>query len=345
MPTLTQKKTINTSTQVAARTHSKSGAKLANTTTSRPRAKPKPAKLPSGPVMVVVSPPWMTRSSETLRGRRKQHRRMLKTNAYKAFNLMPVDKSDMGHGPQALNNDEDLFNKTFGTDVDDDDTDAEDGERPPEEEEPLDNNDDVIDPEDKEGDDNAEDDHMDIEVDDSPLPATPSKKGNALEKHCRCMALNISPTRSRAGGSNSSPLCSIAKGAATPPPRRRHSGKITNNDFTPRTLRLAITGKLSACQATTTENAFPPDKNAFLLALAQKLAVSDNEEFAQVFARGLVNVELQRDFATFLGYARTGIFTSYIARARQWVPSRYGLPGTMSLAEVKSLVTWLLHDG
>ncbi|KAF9062525.1 hypothetical protein BDP27DRAFT_289681 [Rhodocollybia butyracea] len=40
-----------------------------------------------------------------------------------------------------------------------------------------------------------------------------------------------------------------------------------------------------------------------------------------------------------------GIFTGFISCARQFVPSRFGLPGTLTAAEVKDLVAWLSHDG
>lgn len=43
-------------------------------------------------------------------------------------------------------------------------------------------------------------------------------------------------------------------------------------------------------------------------------------------------------------YARGAIFTGFIGRARQWAPSRSGIPGTRTPAEVKAIVAWLLDD-
>lgn len=50
-------------------------------------------------------------------------------------------------------------------------------------------------------------------------------------------------------------------------------------------------------------------------------------------------------FGLQLTYARSGIFTGLIGRARQWAPSHFRLPGTMTASEVKDLARWLTEDG
>ncbi|KAF9060055.1 hypothetical protein BDP27DRAFT_1430501 [Rhodocollybia butyracea] len=47
----------------------------------------------------------------------------------------------------------------------------------------------------------------------------------------------------------------------------------------------------------------------------------------------------------FLGYARSGLFSGFISKAREWVPSCFGIPGKMGASAVKELVSWLLEDG
>lgn len=175
------------------------------------------------------------------------------------------------------------------------------------------------------------------------------------------IALNITPSRSHAGAVNTP---RSHAGSAMSPLKRRRRSKVVNNNFTPRTLNLALAGKRSSQRATTTKNAFPSDKHQFFIGILQQLAMQDvdgplNEAFTCLHN----DTDLQRELVLFissfirvicfcslhffseLGYARGGIITGFIGRARQWAPSRFGLPGTMSAAEIKDLVHWLIYDG
>ncbi|KAE9390995.1 hypothetical protein BT96DRAFT_1001750 [Gymnopus androsaceus JB14] len=182
---------------------------------------------------------------------------------------------------------------------------------------------------------NIDEPNNNICVSSSPVPSTPSKKMTASQCLRQRLALNISPSHSKSSG--------VGSPAAT---RRRRSSKITNDHFTPRTLSLALAGKKSAHCETTTVDAFPGDKHKFFLGILHKLATTEKDgPLYQAYGRVLANMDLQKDLVLFLGYARGGIFTGFISHARQWVPSRFGLPGTMAAVEVRDLVQWIAHDG
>ncbi|KAE9392699.1 hypothetical protein BT96DRAFT_944429 [Gymnopus androsaceus JB14] len=182
---------------------------------------------------------------------------------------------------------------------------------------------------------NIDEPNNNIRVSSSPVPSTPSKKMTALQRLRQRLALNISPSRSKSSG--------VGSPAAT---RRRRSSKITNDHFTPRTLSLALAGKKSARCETTMVDAFPGDKHKFFLGILHKLATTEKDgPLYQAYGCVLANMDLQKDLVLFLGYARGGIFTGFISRACQWVPSCFGLPGTMAAVEVRDLVQWIAHDG
>ncbi|KAE9390718.1 hypothetical protein BT96DRAFT_1001994 [Gymnopus androsaceus JB14] len=169
-----------------------------------------------------------------------------------------------------------------------------------------------------------------IEVDSSPAPSTPSKKAPQLRHPFS------SPSRARNAvvASHVTPLCCC------------RSGKVTEARFTPRTLNLANKGKRAARRVTVVEDAFAVDKHAHNMSIIQKLAIEDTDgPLYEAYTRLLADVEKQKDVVTFLSYARGGIFTGLISRARQWAPSHFRLPGTMTAPEVKELVRWLTEDG
>ncbi|KAF9038397.1 hypothetical protein BDP27DRAFT_1435482 [Rhodocollybia butyracea] len=68
-------------------------------------------------------------------------------------------------------------------------------------------------------------------------------------------------------------------------------------------------------------------------------------DMIDVFARVLASVDTQQELVQFLGYARSGFFTNCMAKAREWVPTRFGIPGKMKSTEVKELIAWLMQDG
>ncbi|KAF9048134.1 hypothetical protein BDP27DRAFT_1434368 [Rhodocollybia butyracea] len=68
-------------------------------------------------------------------------------------------------------------------------------------------------------------------------------------------------------------------------------------------------------------------------------------DMRKVFACVLASVDTQQELVQFMGYARSGFFTNCMAKARDWVPSCFGIPGKMKSTEVKELVAWLLKDG
>ncbi|KAF9059375.1 hypothetical protein BDP27DRAFT_1500943 [Rhodocollybia butyracea] len=126
-----------------------------------------------------------------------------------------------------------------------------------------------------------------------------------------------------------------------------HSGKITEKHFTPNTRCLAILGKRMNHRATATKQPFPTDKHAYNMEILQELAneYKGEGDMIDVFARVLASVDTQQELVQFLGYARSGFFTNCMAKAREWVPTRFGIPGKMKSTEVKELVAWLMQDG
>ncbi|KAF9069384.1 hypothetical protein BDP27DRAFT_1520119 [Rhodocollybia butyracea] len=133
------------------------------------------------------------------------------------------------------------------------------------------------------------------------------------------------------------------------PPSRQQGGKITKKHFTPRTCRLAILGKRMNCRATATQQPFPSDKHGYNMEILQDLAkdYKGEDDMVEVFARVPASLNTQQELVQFvvLGYARSGFFTNCMAKAREWVTTRFGLPGKMNSTEVKELVGWLLKDG
>ncbi|KAF9067759.1 hypothetical protein BDP27DRAFT_1533030 [Rhodocollybia butyracea] len=124
-------------------------------------------------------------------------------------------------------------------------------------------------------------------------------------------------------------------------------GKITEKHFTPNTRRLAILGKRMNRRATAMKQPFPTDKHAYNMEILQELAneYKGEGDMINVFARVLASVDTQQELVQFLGYARSGFFTNCMAKAREWVPTRFGIPGKMKSTEVKEPVAWLMQDG
>ncbi|KAE9384477.1 hypothetical protein BT96DRAFT_1008040 [Gymnopus androsaceus JB14] len=175
-----------------------------------------------------------------------------------------------------------------------------------------------------------------IDIDSSPVPATPSKKPKrgVAEAQCR-MSLAMSPSRAHSSHVTSSPAAI-------------HHYKITRSNFTPRTRRYAEAAKKGACHAATMENAFPEDKHSFFLAVAQKQALKDpltSSEFLATLTRLLSDLEVQKWFTTYMGYGCGGLFTALIGCARKWVAGFYNLPGKRTSTQVQTLVAWLLKEG
>ncbi|KAF9065617.1 hypothetical protein BDP27DRAFT_1424703 [Rhodocollybia butyracea] len=92
---------------------------------------------------------------------------------------------------------------------------------------------------------------------------------------------------------------------------------------------------------------FPADKLATFLDVLQQVVKDnkDDEFMVGAFSRILASDDLQRALVSFLGYARSGLFSGFIGKAREWVSSRFGIPGKMGAPAVKELVGWLLEDG
>lgn len=83
--------------------------------------------------------------------------------------------------------------------------------------------------------------------------------------------------------------------------RRRRSGKITNNHFTPRTLNLALAGKRAARKATAVTDAFPVDKVQFFLGVLQQLAAEDKDgPLSKAYVCLLSDVDLQKEIVLFV---------------------------------------------
>ncbi|KAE9396996.1 hypothetical protein BT96DRAFT_941242 [Gymnopus androsaceus JB14] len=163
-----------------------------------------------------------------------------------------------------------------------------------------------------------------IHVESSPEPVMPTKKSTkqaSIEKaHRRMLLTAMSPSRSRAS-------------SLAPSSTATHCYKITHGNFTPRTYRYDEATKKGAHHATTTENAFPADKQTFFLDVAQCIAAAESSsgpEFSHALTRLLVNPDMLKDFTT---YIDTVMATS-----------RFNLPGRLVPNEVKPVVTWLLHD-
>ncbi|KAF9059301.1 hypothetical protein BDP27DRAFT_1431578 [Rhodocollybia butyracea] len=151
-------------------------------------------------------------------------------------------------------------------------------------------------------------------------PSTPLKK--ASNRICVRLGLSGSPTSSR---SHSSVLSDLLT-----PPSRRRGGKITEKHFTPNTRRLAILGKRMNCRATATKQPFPTDKHAYNMEILQELAN---------------DVDTQQELVSFLAMPEVGSSLTVWQKAREWVPTRFGIPGKMKSTEVKELVAWLMQDG
>lgn len=78
--------------------------------------------------------------------------------------------------------------------------------------------------------------------------------------------------------------------------RCRCSGKVVNANFTPRTLRLAVAGKRAARCATTVEDAFPADKQGFMMEILKQIASQDSDgSLKEAFLHALTNMDVQRD--------------------------------------------------
>lgn len=117
----------------------------------------------------------------------------------------------------------------------------------------------------------------------SPAPSTPSN--NASARLRRRLALNTQASH------------------IVSPVRCRRSGKVVNNNFTPRTLSLALAGKRNARRATTTENALPPDKHQFFMDILKNLATDDADgPMYEAFARVLDNIDLQKELVLFVSF-------------------------------------------
>ncbi|KAF9059919.1 hypothetical protein BDP27DRAFT_1430713 [Rhodocollybia butyracea] len=185
-----------------------------------------------------------------------------------------------------------------------------------------------------------DDDSMDVDfptnnMQVSSAPSTPSKKASARARQ----GLSSSPSSSRSRSSLSANILT--------PPARRRGGKITEKHFTPKTRRLAILGKKMNRRSTAIKQPFPVDKHSYNMEILQDLAneYKGEDNMIEVFARVLASVDTQQELVQFLGYARSGFFTNCMANAREWVSTRFGIPGKMRPTEVRDLVAWLLQDG
>ncbi|KAF9063746.1 hypothetical protein BDP27DRAFT_1476557 [Rhodocollybia butyracea] len=185
-----------------------------------------------------------------------------------------------------------------------------------------------------------DDDSMDVDfptnnMQVSSAPSTPSKKASARAHR----GLSSSPSSSRSRSSLSANILT--------PPARHRGGKITEKHFTPKTRRLAILGKKMNRRSTAIKQPFPVDKHSYNMEILQDLAneYKGEDNMIEVFARVLASVDTQQELVQFLGYARSGFFTNCMAKAREWVSTRFGIPGKMRPTEVRDLVAWLLQDG
>ncbi|KAF9067416.1 hypothetical protein BDP27DRAFT_1422844 [Rhodocollybia butyracea] len=185
------------------------------------------------------------------------------------------------------------------------------------------------------------DDEMDVNdtptnniiVSSSP-PVTPTKK--AMARTHKSNRFSSSPASARSGHS-----CSSLSSNLFMPPSRRFKGKITNSNFTPNTLRVTLLGKQKARLTTAVKEPFPADKHATFLDVLQQVVKDnkDDEFMVGAFSRILASDDLQRALGLF------GLFSGFIGKAREWVPSCFGIPGKMGAPAVKELVGWLLEDG
>lgn len=123
-----------------------------------------------------------------------------------------------------------------------------------------------------------------MEIDSSPAPLTPSTQRRRVQRP--------SPLRnSRAA---------VVAGVVTPT-RRRRSGKVTQDLFTPRTRTLANAGKRAARRAAAVEDAFPVDRFDHNMNVIHVLAKKDMDgPLYQSYQRLLADVELQKYFVTYV---------------------------------------------
>lgn len=110
----------------------------------------------------------------------------------------------------------------------------------------------------------------------------------------------FSSTRHRA--TSSSPPCGGSGPIPRPatPTRRRRSGKITQDMFTPRTLRPANAAKRYARRAAAVENPFPMDKHQFNMAVIRRFAILHENEFFETYERLLLTPEVAKDVTIFV---------------------------------------------
>lgn len=151
------------------------------------------------------------------------------------------------------------------------------------------------------------------------MPTTPSKRLAATDRRRRRQALNISPSRTSASITG---IVTPVHGVVS---RRRRSGKITNNHFTPRTLNLALAGKKAARKATAVTDAFPVDKMQFFLGVLQQLAAEDKDgPLNEAYVRLLTNVDLQKEIVLFVSCSiLLGSFSSIFFCLLDWLCPRW----------------------
>lgn len=114
----------------------------------------------------------------------------------------------------------------------------------------------------------------------------------------------MTPSRQRIRLQRPSPLRSrratVVTGVVTPT-RRRRSGKVTQDLFTPRTRKLANAGKRAARRAAAVEDAFPVDRFEFNMNVMHTLAKKDVDgPLYEPYQRLLEDVELQKDIVTYV---------------------------------------------
>ncbi|KAF9039556.1 hypothetical protein BDP27DRAFT_1374541 [Rhodocollybia butyracea] len=68
-------------------------------------------------------------------------------------------------------------------------------------------------------------------------------------------------------------------------------------------------------------------------------------DMIDVFTRVLASVDTQQELVSFLAMPEVGSSLTVWQKAREWVPTRFGIPGKMKSTEVKELVAWLMQDG
>ena len=152
---------------------------------------------------------------------------------------------------------------------------------------------------------------------------------------------------------------------SSPTTRRRHTpgtgDKVTQEQFTPRSLRVANLGKSVVREHIALESAFPPKKDHFLWESIQIAAKSLKQE--EVLARTMADIELKEKLIRYVhclvhvlylpfyiacfqaGYGINGIRGNLKDKMKGKIGGHYGIPGKLSVGEIQETVAWLLQKG